>query len=190
MGISRHGRTVRLDLADPTIREWDCTVVHVDRERGIVLDRSAFYPGGGGQPPDHGVLLWEGVQTRIVGTSKGDDLYLVPADGDPAPPVGTTVTGAVEDARVSWSHRWAHVGHCRCTTRAVLPRRYCQWRAQVRLCRHSAQVAPWSQLGHASQARRVISAKGSSSIGTTASLVHDSCSQQPLIYIHLLRVEV
>jgi misacylated tRNA(Ala) deacylase len=99
MGISRHGRTVRLDLADPTIREWDCTVVHVDRERGIVLDRSAFYPGGGGQPPDHGVLLWEGVQTRIVGTSKGDDLYLVPADGDPAPPVGTTVTGAVEDAR-------------------------------------------------------------------------------------------
>ena len=92
--------------------------------------------------------------------------------------------------RVSWSHRWAHVGHCRCTTRAVLPRRYCQWRAQVRLCRHSAQVAPWSQLGHASQARRVISAKGSSSIGTTASLVHDSCSQQPLIYIQLLRVEV
>ena len=39
---------------------------------GIVLDRSAFYPGGGGQPPDHGVLLWGGVQTRIVGVRKGD----------------------------------------------------------------------------------------------------------------------
>ena len=99
MGISHHGRTERLDLADPTLREWECTVVGVDPDRGIVLDRSAFYPGGGGQPPDHGVLLWQGVQTRIVGTQKGDDLYLVPADGDPVPPPGTAVTGAVEDAR-------------------------------------------------------------------------------------------
>jgi misacylated tRNA(Ala) deacylase len=99
MGISHHGRTQRLDLADPTLREWECTVLGVDPERGIVLDRSAFYPGGGGQPPDSGVLLWQGVQTRILGTVKGDDLYLVPADGDPVPPVGTAVTGAVEDAR-------------------------------------------------------------------------------------------
>jgi misacylated tRNA(Ala) deacylase len=99
MGITRHGHTERLDLVDPTLREWDCTVVGVDPDRGIVLDRSAFYPGGGGQPPDHGVLLWDGVQTRIVGTVKGDDLYLVPADGDPVPPAGTAVTGAVEDAR-------------------------------------------------------------------------------------------
>ncbi len=99
MGITRHGHTERLDLADPTLREWGCTVVGVDPDRGIVLDRSAFYPGGGGQPPDHGVLLWDGVQTRIVGTVKGDDLYLVPAEGDPVPPAGTAVTGAVEDAR-------------------------------------------------------------------------------------------
>ena len=67
---------------------------------GIVLDRSAFYPGGGGQPPDHGVLLWGGVQTRIVDARKGsDDVYLVPLDTDPLPPVGTVVRGAVEDAR-------------------------------------------------------------------------------------------
>ena len=99
MGITRHGHTERLDLADPTLREWQCTVVGVDPGRGIVLDRSAFYPGGGGQPPDHGVLLWDGVQTRIVGTVKGDDLYLVPAEGDPVPAAGTAVTGAVEDAR-------------------------------------------------------------------------------------------
>ena len=99
MGISRHGHTERLDLADPTLREWECTVVGVDPDRGIVLDRSAFYPGGGGQPPDHGVLLWNGVQTRIVGTVKGDDLYLVAAEGDPVPAAGTAVAGAIEDAR-------------------------------------------------------------------------------------------
>ena len=99
MGVTHHGRTYRLDLADPTLREWPCTVLAADPETGIVLDRSAFYPGGGGQPPDHGVLLWQGVQTRIVGTRKGDDPYLLPADGDPLPPPGTEVVGAVEDAR-------------------------------------------------------------------------------------------
>src|SRR5499427_5968902 len=99
MGVSEHGRTTRLDLADPTLRECDCTVLSADPEAGIVLDRSAFYPGGGGQPPDHGVLLWQGVQTRIVDTRKGDDLYLIPAPSDPVPPVGTQVRGAVEDER-------------------------------------------------------------------------------------------
>jgi misacylated tRNA(Ala) deacylase len=99
MGVTHHGRTARLDLADPTLREWTCTVLSASADEGIVLDKSAFYPGGGGQPPDHGVLLWQGVQTRIVGTRKGDDLYLIPADGDPLPPPGTEVTGAVADER-------------------------------------------------------------------------------------------
>jgi misacylated tRNA(Ala) deacylase len=91
-------RTHRLELDDQTLREWDAAVLAAGAD-GIVLDRSAFYPGGGGQPPDHGVLLWGGVQTRIVGARKGDDLYLIPAEGDPLPAVGTAVHGAVEDER-------------------------------------------------------------------------------------------
>ena len=91
-------RTHRLELDDQTLREWDAAVLEVGPD-GIVLDQSAFYPGGGGQPPDHGVLLWGGVQTRIEGARKGDDLYLIPAEGDPLPPVGTNVRGAVEDER-------------------------------------------------------------------------------------------
>jgi misacylated tRNA(Ala) deacylase len=98
MGHDHDGRTTRLDLADATLRAWDATVLDVDPD-GIVLDRSAFYPGGGGQPPDHGVLLWAGVQTRIVGTRRGEDLRLVPHDDDPVPPAGTAVRGAIEDAR-------------------------------------------------------------------------------------------
>lgn len=98
MGTETHGRTERLELADQSLREWDATVLDSTPE-GIVLDRSAFYPGGGGQPPDHGTLLWGGVQTRIVGTRRGEDLVLVPADGDPVPPVGAVVRGAVEDDR-------------------------------------------------------------------------------------------
>ncbi len=91
--------THRLELADSTLREWEATVLASDPENGIVLDRSAFYPGGGGQPPDHGVLLWGGVQTRIVDVRRGDEYYLIPADGDPIPPVGTSVRGAIEDER-------------------------------------------------------------------------------------------
>ena len=91
-------RTHRLELDDQTLREWDATVLDAGPD-GIVLDRSAFYPGGGGQPPDQGVLLWGGVQTRIVDARKGDDIVLIPAEGDPLPAIGATVRGAVEDER-------------------------------------------------------------------------------------------
>jgi len=99
--MTLHGRTHRLELDDSTLREWTATVVAVDPEQGIVLDSSAFYPGGGGQPPDEGVLLWNGVQTRIEGVRRGDDLWLIPAEGDPLPPVGTAVQGALDDPRRS-----------------------------------------------------------------------------------------
>jgi misacylated tRNA(Ala) deacylase len=91
-------RTHRLELDDQSLREWDAEVLHSSPD-GIVLDRSAFYPGGGGQPPDEGVLLWGGVQTRIVGARKGDDLYLIPAEGDPVPQAGSAVHGAIADDR-------------------------------------------------------------------------------------------
>jgi misacylated tRNA(Ala) deacylase len=91
--------THRLELNDSTLREWHAVVLQAGDE-GIVLDRSAFYPGGGGQPPDTGVLLWGGVQTRIVGARKSvDDIYLIPAEGDPLPPAGTAVQGALDDER-------------------------------------------------------------------------------------------
>ncbi len=99
MGDHTHGRTERLELADQTLREWTGVVVASDPEHGVVLDRSAFYPGGGGQPPDHGALLWGGGQTRIVGARTGDDLYLLPHEDDPLPPVGTPVRGALDDVR-------------------------------------------------------------------------------------------
>src|SRR5664280_2045301 len=66
-------RTTRLELADATLREWSAVVLDASPD-GVVLDRSAFYPGGGGQPPDQGVLLWSGGQSRVVGVRRGDDL--------------------------------------------------------------------------------------------------------------------
>ncbi|MEV0228042.1 alanyl-tRNA editing protein [Nonomuraea sp. NPDC050786] len=95
-----HGRTQRLELSDQGLRDFEAVVLDATPD-GIVLSRSAFYPGGGGQPADHGVLIWQGVETRIVGARKGDDLYLIPAEGDPIPPAGTVVRAAVADARRS-----------------------------------------------------------------------------------------
>ncbi|GAA2843156.1 alanyl-tRNA editing protein [Nonomuraea rubra] len=100
MSTELHGRTERLELSDQSLRDFEAVVLDATPE-GIVLSRSAFYPGGGGQPADHGVLIWQGVETRIVGVRKGDDLYLIPAEGDPIPPAGTTVRAAVADERRS-----------------------------------------------------------------------------------------
>ncbi|MEQ4714825.1 alanyl-tRNA editing protein [Nonomuraea sp. B19D2] len=95
-----HGRTQRLELSDQALRDFEAVVLDATPD-GIVLSRSAFYPGGGGQPADHGVLVWQGVETRIVGVRKSDDLYLIPAEGDPVPPAGTVVQAAVADERRS-----------------------------------------------------------------------------------------
>lgn len=92
-------RTTRLELSDQSLREWTAVVLSSDPDEGVVLDRSAFYPGGGGQPPDHGVLLWGGVRTRVVGARSRNELYLLTHPQDPLPPVGTSVQGALDDAR-------------------------------------------------------------------------------------------
>ncbi len=104
--------THRIELTDATVREWDATVLHSSRDDGIVLDRSAFYPGGGGQPPDAGVLLWGGVQTRILSARQADDVYLIPHEDDPLPPPATAVRGALDDVRRSLlmrTHSGMHV---------------------------------------------------------------------------------
>lgn len=98
MASDSHGRTQRLELSQQDLREFDARVLH-SSEEGIVLDRSAFYPGGGGQPPDQGTLEFNGVVTRIEGCRKSEDLFLIPKEGDPLPGVGTIVRGRVDDGR-------------------------------------------------------------------------------------------
>ena len=47
------------DVEANYVREWDARVVKRKKDY-VVLDASAFYPEGGGQPADHGTLEWEG----------------------------------------------------------------------------------------------------------------------------------
>ena len=85
--------TEPLYLVDPYAREAGGTVLaHTDRG-GVVLDANLFYPTGGGQPGDSGVLSWDGGEMAVATTVKGEagDIVLVPAEGDPLPPVGAEV---------------------------------------------------------------------------------------------------
>ncbi len=85
--------TELLHLRDAYLREFTATVVAVDDRCRVILDRTAFYPTGGGQPHDTGTL--DG--TRVVDVCKeGDDVWHALVEGAARPLVGATVTGAVD----------------------------------------------------------------------------------------------
>jgi misacylated tRNA(Ala) deacylase len=87
-----------LYAADAYLREFDASVVAVDGRR-VALDRSAFFPGGGGQPADHGTLAGlpvEGLERD------GDDVWHVLGGEGTVPGVGDTVHGELD-----WERRHA-----------------------------------------------------------------------------------
>jgi misacylated tRNA(Ala) deacylase len=89
---------------DAYARSCAARVVSAD-ERGIRLDRTVFYPTGGGQPGDTGTLrLASGEAMAIVDTIKGDaadEVIHVPAAGTPLPAPGTELT-----AEIDWERRY------------------------------------------------------------------------------------
>jgi len=91
--------TELLYLTDSYLSEFEATVIAVEGN-GVVLDRTAFYPGGGGQPADRGILVWEGGEAQVVKVKKQGDYAWHELDGEP-PPVGTPVTGFLD-----WDHRY------------------------------------------------------------------------------------
>jgi misacylated tRNA(Ala) deacylase len=90
---------------DAYLKNADATVTAVE-ERGVRLDRTIFYPTGGGQPGDTGVLHWHGGEAKIADTVKadGNDVLLVLAPDQPRPAVGTKV-----QSEINWERRYKHM---------------------------------------------------------------------------------
>lgn len=88
---------------DAYARSCDATVLAHD-PRGIRLDRSVFYPVGGGQPGDTGHLICGDRQWVVTDTVKGDgpdDALHVLAEGVEPPAIGTVLT-----AEIDWDRRY------------------------------------------------------------------------------------
>ncbi|MGH3334089.1 MAG: alanyl-tRNA editing protein [Nocardioidaceae bacterium] len=82
---------------DAYMRDFEADVVDVDREQGrVALRRTAFYPGGGGQPFDLGVLRWEDTWAAVtrVGRDRGQIWHWLDMPELPEP--GTAVQGELE----------------------------------------------------------------------------------------------
>ncbi len=83
-------------------REFDATVVDVTPEGAVVLDRTAFYPTGGGQPHDLGSLTWDGTTAAVVEVRKTAAAVLHRLEGAAPPARGTRVHGQID-----WDRRYA-----------------------------------------------------------------------------------
>ncbi len=89
--------TERLYHVDSYVREFDAVVVEVLPDQdAVVLNRTAFYPGGGGQPCDLGSL--SGLAVKAVRLVSGKIAHVLA--GDPAAP-GTAVRGVLD-----WERRY------------------------------------------------------------------------------------
>lgn len=107
--------TEELFRDDATLTACEARVLHAD-ETGIVLDRTVFYPLGGGQAGDSGVLeLAGGVRIAIADTRKGAAAAEAPRPAGivhvPAPgqDLSALVPGAAVLARIDPARRRAHM---------------------------------------------------------------------------------
>ena len=85
---------------DAYLAATDATVTEATDE-GVVLDRTVFYPRGGGQPGDTGTISWPGGEVRVADTVKrGADVLHVLEPGQAPPSAGAAVT-----ATIDWDRR-------------------------------------------------------------------------------------
>jgi misacylated tRNA(Ala) deacylase len=104
---SRHlvAATDLLYATDAYLRAFDARVVELLPDGGVVLDRTAFYPTGGGQPHDLGSLSWGGGSASIVEVRKSGPI-VVHRLADGTPQVGSAVHGEID-----WARRYALMRH-------------------------------------------------------------------------------
>lgn len=98
--------TEALYLENPYLELAEATVTAVGTDGSLYIDRSIFYPQGGGQPGDSGSIEWgTGLKTNInnaVYTADRSSIILVPDNGQDLPQLGQTVI-----QHIDWQRRYA-----------------------------------------------------------------------------------
>jgi len=86
---------------DSYLKEFSATITSVDEEaRAVVLDQSALYPGGGGQPCDFGLLNVGGVTYSVDKVKKqGDDVLHFLGGTQPLPLINSATSGTLDWVR-------------------------------------------------------------------------------------------
>jgi misacylated tRNA(Ala) deacylase len=97
--------TEQLYSTDAYVRAFEATVAEVTPEGSVVLDRTAFYPTGGGQPHDTGTLTWSNGSATVVEVRKAGAQVTHRLEGQ-APTAGTRVHGEID-----WDRRFALMRH-------------------------------------------------------------------------------
>ena len=94
---------ILLYQTDSYLRSFDASVTAVDEEnRAIKLDRTAFYPGGGGQPADSGTLSVENIVYPVKRAKKvSEDVFHFISSEDNLPNVGAAAHGQID-----WEYRY------------------------------------------------------------------------------------
>jgi misacylated tRNA(Ala) deacylase len=97
--------TEELFRSDSYLRECDATVVDAG-DGTITVDRTVFYPLGGGQPGDTGQIEWRGGTSRIVDTryGEGGDIVHHIESGSALPGIGEKVRLSLD-----WDRRYRHM---------------------------------------------------------------------------------
>ena len=99
--VSDLPETRRLYYDDPYISEFDAKVVGVLDGNMIVLDKTAFYPEGGGQPADKGHIEFEGLRSKVIDVQRVGRVIVHRLEGA-VPKVGEEVHGVIDwDRRIS-----------------------------------------------------------------------------------------
>jgi misacylated tRNA(Ala) deacylase len=95
--------TELLYQTDSYTKEFDARLASVlQTERAVTLDRTAFYPGGGGQPCDFGTLTVDGVTYPVNKVKKqGEDLLHILGGDEPLPSEGAAAYGSLD-----WRRRY------------------------------------------------------------------------------------
>jgi misacylated tRNA(Ala) deacylase len=96
--------TELLYQTDSYLKEFQATIVAVNPEaHAVLLDRTAFYPGGGGQQADAGTLAWQSSILPVERARKAQDgIWHSLAPAAALPPVGAQVSGQID-----WQRRYA-----------------------------------------------------------------------------------